>query len=309
LLALPGDPPPVGKSLEVRINHPTVDETLVVPGKVARHVEASGSICIGIQFQVPEAREDEVAEFINRVRAIEHSRRLGGINGPIADLGIRNLLAMFGGTAPVGMLTLTRGPDEGYITIDHGQLRAQLGGSSGRPALDELLSWSDGSFEFEAQIDDGLVDGEVIPVSEIALGGAVEAAPPAEPAPAPDPLPDVASADVDTNDDSQSQPLELMDLDDLDLDLDLLPELDPDGLEDDLEERMQIDAAPISPDATLCASPGGDRSDLSKTEEAILDLAAVGMTVAKAVDIIPESDVDVYAAIQNLLDEGHLTLD
>jgi hypothetical protein len=295
LVALAGDPPPLGKSVEVTLRHPSTSECLSVPGKVTRHVPASGTTCIGIQFQVPEARVDEVVEFVARVRPIAHSRRLGGINGPIADLGIRSVLSMFGSTAPSGMLTLTRGSEEGYITIEQGRLRAQLGSLVGREALAALLDWTHGTFEFEAHPDDGLVDGPEIPVSEISGAAAPESGPresgPREPAAPP-------RAEV-AQEPPREGPLELVDLDDLDL-----------GFDEDRHapaSRPAAAAAPVPPQATL--SPlAGDRSDLSKTEEAILDLAAVGMTVAKAVEIIPESESDVLAAIRNLVDQGLLSL-
>ena len=124
------------------------------------------------------AERDRLTEFVSRVRAAEHNRRLGGINGPIADLGIERLLGMFGSSAPEGTLTLMRGTEEGYVTIDHGRLCAQLGDLEGRDALEAMLEWREGSFEFEAWIEDGLVGGAALPISELlAAGGAVPAAP------------------------------------------------------------------------------------------------------------------------------------
>jgi len=351
LIALPGDPPPLGRRLKVRIRLPAARDQMKVPGQVARHLDASGVSCVGIQFQVPEAREPDVAAFMERVRAVEHARRLGGINGPIADLGIRSVLVMFGTTAPEGMLTLSRGEEEGYILIERGMLRAEVGLLHGREALEELLSWHEGSFAFEGQADDALVTGEGIPVSELAG----EAGP--------------AASDGDWDSEVEApaddEELVLMDLEDLespvppqpesegaiDLDAEELRseqseaegfQLGADALElnegapetaaqrdgfvpdgdhslgefvlddeeaDEIEARLQVDAASVDPDATLVATGEGDRSDLGKTEEALLDLAAVGMTVAKAVEIIPEPDDQIYAALQTLLVEGFLTLD
>jgi Tfp pilus assembly protein PilZ len=300
LVTIAGDPPPIGKSVEVTLRHPSTAECLVVPGKVSRHVAASGATCIGVHFQTPEARLDEVAEFVARVLPIAHSRRLGGINGPIADLGIRNVLSMFGNTAPLGMLTLTRGSEEGYITIDHGRLRAQLDSRVGREALDALLAWQHGTFEFEAQADDGLVDGDEIPVSEIS-GAAAPPSPPREPdARRVAHAEEEAEAEPEEGADeaaSREGPLELVDLDDLDLGFD----------EDRHGPAPAATPAPVPRQATL-RPLAGDRSELSKTEEAVLDLAAVGMTVAKALEIIPESESDVLAAIRSLVDQDLLFL-
>ena len=167
LVELPGEAPAVGKKLKLRIQLPGGRDQMKVAARVARQLDAGGVACIGVELQVPEARRDDVGAFMERVRAVEHTRRLGGIGGPIADLGIRSVLVMFGGNTPEGMLTLTRGDEEGTILIDHGQLRAQLGMSSGREALDEMLSWTEGSFAFEGQVDETLIAGEEIPVAEL----------------------------------------------------------------------------------------------------------------------------------------------
>ncbi len=322
LVFLPGTPPPIGQKVSVRIDHPGVEGGMKMGGVVTRNVEAGGARCVGIEFRVPEARLSEVAEFVERVRTLEHSRRLGGINGPIADLGIRSVLTMFGSCAPIGMLTLTRGDEQGYVTIDHGRLRAQVGYATGRQALEDILTWEGGFFEFEAQPDESLVNGEPVSVGDL-LGDGTPAGvtPPAPAAPAP--------AGADDADD-----LVLVDLDDFELDE---PEVerresagdaavdpgsagppDDDSMRDLVfddvfgpgDDPAPVDGGPITPEATLVVRPGasGDRSDLGKIEEALLDLAAVGMTVAKAVEIIPEPDLEIYAALRNLIDEGFVAL-
>ena len=67
---------------------------------------------------------------------------------------------MFARSTPEGMLTVDRGDEEGYIVIERGRLRAQLGFSSGRQALEEMLSWQEGTFAFEGQVDES---GMLIP--------------------------------------------------------------------------------------------------------------------------------------------------
>jgi Tfp pilus assembly protein PilZ len=492
LVAVPSDPPAIGRKVSLRLGHPAGSDQLEIGGVVARHVDSPEATCIGVEFRVPEADEVEVGDFISRVQTVEHSRRLGGINGPIADLGIRSVLAMFGSCAPEGMLTLTRGSEEGYITIDRGNLRAQVGHRMGREALDYLLSWTEGRFDFEGQADEGLVNGDATPISEIVPDAAppeaaapeldsLEALEPAldsleAPAPALESLEalepaldslealapeleafeserDVAADESepqveDEEPDDGAGELVLTDLADSDLDdepnasdfddeddflageidsmsevdigqgtaastddvgwsddeddvgftvddMDSLAEIEPDheatsgnevlsdahedvefivvddaddnndndddslgdfaidydpeeeegeevgeaeegesedepvgegglslGDDDSLGEfamddddllgskpHVAVDAASIKPEMALTLVPGGERWDLSKTEEALLDLAAAGLTVAKAVDIIPEAEAAVYSALQNLLDEGLLTLE
>lgn len=45
-----------------------------------------------------------------------------------------------------------------------------------------------------------------------------------------------------------------------------------------------------------------ERSGLSKMEDSAVELARAGMTLRQIVDVIPEADVDVHAALQNLAD-------
>ena len=44
--------------------------------------------------------------------------------------------------------------------------------------------------------------------------------------------------------------------------------------------------------------------ELSQGEEAILDLAAVGMSVGKVIDVIPEPDQEIRQQLQGLVDRG-----
>lgn len=167
LVALACDAPAVGKEVGVQLLQPRSGDALDVRGVVRRHANVRGETCLGIEFEVDEADCEEVAEFVSRVRSVEHNRRLGGINGPIADLGVERLLAMFGSCAPEGTLTLMRGAEEGYVSIDRGQLSAQLGDLDGRQALEAMLAWREGSFEFDARIEDGLVGGAAVPLAEV----------------------------------------------------------------------------------------------------------------------------------------------
>ena len=46
------------------------------------------------------------------------------------------------------------------------------------------------------------------------------------------------------------------------------------------------------------------RGPLSKTEEAVVDLAAAGLTVRRLLDVIPESDAQILEAIRSLAERG-----
>ena len=48
--------------------------------------------------------------------------------------------------------------------------------------------------------------------------------------------------------------------------------------------------------------------ELSKLETAVLDLARVGFPVRRILEVIPEPDADIYAALELLADRGVLEL-
>ena len=156
LVSVDGETIPVGTLLKLSLDHPSSSENIEVDGRVVRHVESdAGEItAIGIRFDLPEARRAEVERFVGALKATEHSRRLGGISGAIAEIGVQGLLRMFGECAPQGTFTLTNGPDEGFVAFEDGLLHsARVGRSTGIPALAKILSWTEGDFEFHARID------------------------------------------------------------------------------------------------------------------------------------------------------------
>ncbi|MCA9511285.1 MAG: DUF4388 domain-containing protein, partial [Myxococcales bacterium] len=214
---------------------------------------AGAGAAVGIRFDVEPRDARTVEEFVEAVRAAEHRRRLGGITGPIAEVGIENLLQMFGTCAPRGTLRLVCGDDEGVVMFEQGMLRcARLGESAGRKALARLLEFREGTFEFEARTDEAAYRGDPLPL-------------------------DAAMLDA----------LRLLD------------------------ESQRPGAATLDPAARLAVDAAklrAARGELSQSEEAILDLAAVGMTVGKVIDVIPEPDEEIRQQILALVERGLLAI-
>lgn len=256
LVACEGEVPAVGDAVRLALTHPVSGESIDVDGRVVRHVaDGDGEVvAAGVKFEVPEARRDEVAAFVADVRACEHSRRLGGISGSVAELGMERLLRMFGTCAPEGTLTLRSREQEGTVVFASGRIRAaQLGRRRGLAALAKLVSWSDGQFEFQARAeeagDDDLDVEEAL--ARVAQPGGTGAA-----SGAAGPPPRAVA-------------------------------LAPDA-------RLSLDAA----------AAASARQGLSKTEEAILDLAQVGMSVQKVMEIIPEDEAVLRRALEGLVEQG-----
>lgn len=79
-----------------------------------------------------------------------------------------------------------------------------------------------------------------------------------------------------------------------------------------LEAARQLDEAAHSAPLDLRARFSLERDalasagELSKLEEAVLDLAGAGLTVRRMIDVIPDADADVQGAIRSLLESGVL---
>jgi hypothetical protein len=137
------------------MEHPVTGEAMEVEGVVVRQIETAGDVAaLGIEFDPPAGSRPDVSRFVEQVQSIEHTRRLGGITGPIEELGPLNLLQMFGSAATQGTLVLTDGDDEGVIGFESQLLReVRLGSATGMKALVRLLSWQRGSFEFFTRLE------------------------------------------------------------------------------------------------------------------------------------------------------------
>jgi Tfp pilus assembly protein PilZ len=162
---------PVGETIELTLRHPTTDEEIAVPGRVAREVETDGRVsALAIQFAPDEEERERVEDFVDEIQRTEHSRRLGGITGAIEELGPQNLVQMFSMSAPTGTLYLRREQQEGMIGFEGGLMRyALLGASKGMDALKRMLTWRDGAFEFHARLEEVDVKEPPLPLEAALL--------------------------------------------------------------------------------------------------------------------------------------------
>lgn len=155
-LSLSGDPPPVGQPVIVVLTNSKNSESLEIPAEVARHVTsvAEDVVAIGIRFRLDADCREETKIFLNRLRNHEHTRRLGGINGDVEELGLAGLLQSFATSSQEGTITVMHGRREGYIAFSCGSLiAARTGRVTGSKALARMLRWKGGKFEFHAHID------------------------------------------------------------------------------------------------------------------------------------------------------------
>jgi Tfp pilus assembly protein PilZ len=155
LVSVRGEGIPRGEKVRLSLTHPTTGESREVDGVVMRDIQTDGTVAgLGIAFEPPENEREDLERFVDEIQTTEHTRRMGGINGGIAEVGIQNLLQMFVSFMPTGTLTLQQGEHEGLIGFENGMLCfARLGAASGLKAMVRLLSWTEGRFEFHASLD------------------------------------------------------------------------------------------------------------------------------------------------------------
>lgn len=155
LLSVEGPAMPVGRLVRITLQHPTFDERVTTSAKVVRHLDVDGTVtALACAFEPSEDEEKAVAEFIDDVQTSEHARRLRGVTGAIGELGILNVIQVFGGCTRSGSLTVIRGYEEGRVVFEDGMLRdVRLGPISGMKALTRIVGWREGSFEFHAKVE------------------------------------------------------------------------------------------------------------------------------------------------------------
>lgn len=170
-LSLTGDPPAIGQRVVVVLTNAKSSETLEIPSEVMRHVTsvAGDVVAAGIKFRPDTECREKTQVFLKRLRDHEHTRRLGGINGDVRELGLAGLLQSFATSSQEGTITVIHGRHEGYIAFRDGSLiAARTGRVIGLKALTRMLRWEDGKFEFHAHID-----ANIEPDTPMHLEGAV----------------------------------------------------------------------------------------------------------------------------------------
>jgi Tfp pilus assembly protein PilZ len=249
LLSVDGNDLPVGKSVRLTLLHPDTGESVEVQGRVARHIEASGTVAaVAIDFE-SAGPAVALSGFVREVHALEARRGARGIAGPVEEIGMGNLLQMFGQFSRGGTLTASCGAEEGVVAFEGGRLRyCRLGSLFGTKALARLLSWESGSFEFHAEVDPLPDEGAPVALDAALLEAARQ--------------------------------------------LDEMRRLEPGSLDPSARLRLDTDAL------------AAHREPLSKTEEAVVDLAAAGLSIRRLLDVIPESDAQILEAIRALAGRG-----
>jgi Tfp pilus assembly protein PilZ len=314
LLSLRDEVLPVGEVVCICLWHPNGESSVEIDGQVVREVKnKSGRIAaVAVAFDRRQAADPQVAKVISALRRAGHQSQLGGISGSIGELGVGNLLQMFGSSAPRGTLVVERDAEQGFVAFsEECFLSAELGSQTGIEALMELLEWGEGRFEFEATVSEALLNHpDRMPLTAALLEAARR----------------IDESEAARSDDGQGgaiDPNEIT-LGSLDASLDAafgdsgdsgdgIPEHANDAnamttvMSTPFLEADTPSNPPISwlPGMTFVVDPDREeavRSGLGKSEEATLDLAKAGMTLQKMLEIIPETPDRIQGALELLVD-------
>jgi Tfp pilus assembly protein PilZ len=76
-----------------------------------------------------------------------------------------------------------------------------------------------------------------------------------------------------------------------------------------IDESTPVDPARFPLHGQLCEGMPADGYDPTKLEAAVLDLAQVGFTVERVLDVIPESDPEIFCALASLSDAGLIRIE
>ncbi|MBK7947936.1 MAG: PilZ domain-containing protein [Deltaproteobacteria bacterium] len=277
LLSVREDRIAVGEIVRIGLRHPVDGTAVEIGGRVVREVKNKGGnvAAVAVAFDRKQAAEPRAGQVIEALRQASHQGRLGGISGSIVDIGLANLLQMLGSSAPQGTLVVEHAGEQGFIAFADNQfVAAELASLRGRAAIEEMLGWSDGRFEFEARVDASLLARkERAPLAAVVLEAVCARDERGRPgpvagdraaAPTPKAIPADATFDADAT------------------------------FEVDASFEVDVEQEEIA------------RGSLEKTEEAVLDLARAGMSLARIESIIPEPPARVRAAIASLVEMGVL---
>jgi len=346
LLSIKQHPLPVGEIVRVCLWHPSGEPSVEIDGKVVREVRnKKGRVAAAaVAFDRNQAADPRLRGVIDSLREAGHRSRLGGISGSITDLGLANMLQMFGSSAPCGTLVVECEGEQGWIAFSEGQLiGAEVGALSGQDAMIAMLDWGSGSFQFEASVDAKQVElsnprplaGAILEAvcalderdheagdpddedTQVGLEFALDLGDgqAGEPAASGHPTANTSDAGETIADLALEGPLAdatVRELGGIDAGATLVDygstQTAADASDEDsgLATEIVIEIDDTTTFAVDAEQEARCRDGLDKTEQAVLELARAGMSFERLCEVIPESEDRVQVALEGLVELGLL---
>lgn len=164
-----------GSEADAILRHPQTEQEISVPSRVVSQARCDhGKVAVGIQFQYPARRIDEVMAFIDDLKSLQHAKRLAQISGSLADAPLEDVIETMAGASSEGTLRISRDDEEGVLVHRDGEiLHAATGLVSGMKAVSRLLLWRDGRFAYQAAVDSFETAEAPLPIEAALLAAAV----------------------------------------------------------------------------------------------------------------------------------------
>ena len=169
-----GPPLPVGELVRLVLLHPQGEGELSIGGRVAQRVERDGRVT-GIVIELDGEASGSSSAALDGLRRAVREQQLASIRGPLAALGLANLLQTFASSSERGTFSVFREDEEGRISFEQGTLRqVTIGSVGGIKALSRLLAWEDGEFYFAPTLDPQDPEQEPMPIYGAVLEAVTE---------------------------------------------------------------------------------------------------------------------------------------
>jgi Tfp pilus assembly protein PilZ len=169
-----GPPLPVGELVRLVVLHPDGERDFPIGGTVAQRVERDGRIT-GIVVDLDSEATRSGSAALDDLRRAVREQQLASIRGPVAALGLSNLLQTFASSSERGTFSVFRDDEEGRISFEQGALRhVAIGSVGGMKALSRLLAWDDGVFYFTPTLDPQDPEQEPMPIYGAVLEAVTE---------------------------------------------------------------------------------------------------------------------------------------
>lgn len=157
------------------LRHPQTGQEVSVPSRVVSQARCDhGKVAVGVHFQYPAHRIDEVMAFIDDLQSLQHAKELAQVSGSLADTPLEDVIETLAGASSEGTLRVSRGDEEGVLVHREGEiLHAATGLVSGMKAVSRLLLWREGRFSYQAAIEPFQTGEQPLPIEAALLTATV----------------------------------------------------------------------------------------------------------------------------------------
>lgn len=165
----------LGSEVATILVHPESNAEISIESRVVNRTRCDDDrMAVGVQFQYPFHRIDEVMGFIDDLQGLAPADKMTRLAGSLADSPLEDVIGTVAGASGEGTLRIFRGGEEGILIHRDGAiLHAATGLVSGMKAVSRMLLWRDGGFVYQAAIGPFETSDEPLPLESALLSAMV----------------------------------------------------------------------------------------------------------------------------------------